>query len=1215
MSECSDWQSRISGLRIVCEHLSIRLTMETLKDLLEEAKRRTILVAILVLIVAYVMSLTSSSVWINLPVSILVLAALRRLSFEVEFRWRPRINQSRPQYALHQHRRQLTNYDPLLSGLPTHVAATRWRRQIDSLVVEKAVDELTRCVIDEFITSLWYSSITPDQEAPEELRILLNGVIAEVAHRAKRVDLVTLLSRDVVELVGTHFELYRQMKSKIGPDIIASLSIEERDEKLKFAMMTSRKLHPALVSDEAEYKVLKKLTGGIVALVLKRQDSHCRLLRTLARELLACAVLRPVLNFATPGYINELIESLVIASTEKERQGSEKASGPTQQRVSDPTSQKRTSVSGHETIGLSRLPRSPKQVVSEINPLKKKKKHVKAIGDVEGSTQSQPPYAIKPVKEAKGTEQFIPDTMKEVGPPPPGSGPQALDAVTQRRVQALAPEHLDNLWTKGRDYKKREIETITTPAMPVPAGIKDPATNSLAPIPVEVDISSEVLSGQEMCMNEELNSKDTVASPIRMEVDDYHLDASALPIKDKNVIESNGALLFGDSKEGDKLLPGIGFSTLGTPHPNFQSMGNPNNVTDGSSPRGPEFERLGTNEDLDSSSRISQPKAETSGQSPRSRHHYRPGLSSQRLRKAVKILSHRKTKSSGGILDGWNGLEGGSSQGLTPLVNAEDTSPARSSASESYGRWRSSRKSPMPDPSRPPVHADVDAIVMQTPLSMLHCRVLVAHFEKIGSRTFAVYIIQVKDTENRTWQIQRRFRNFEQLHRRLKDMPYYNLTLPPKRFLSSSLDSTFVRERCTLLDKYLKDLLAIPSVAELHEVWDFLSLNSQHYTHDNSVSMIKTLAVNVDDAVDDMVRQIRGVSDDISGVIKTATTGIRQRLPTSCADMSDAVAFEDTRELTYGNFASRLHAPLTTPDLTDGELSEKPTGASVSGDEYGGAFGANVPGLGSLGWQSDSDVHLDSSDTEALKTGPLPFFSGLDNRFLGSRLEGTFSDGHSPVESYASETVADDLVIPQEWYPPKVSVPLLNLVDLIFQLQGRGWIRRQVLWIAKQILQLGMGDAIDDWLLGRIQWLRREEVVASGIQWVREILWPDGIFVTKHPRNLPAASAAILESTGHEVVEAGYEWQQRPPTNCFEYRLEAARRASIVRETILEKAPTPLVSLIGKKQYTRCAKDIYYFSQSTVCVKQLTYGLLEMLLVQTFPELHDLILNVRSSVT
>lgn len=57
------------------------------------------------------------------------------------------------------------------------------------------MDELTRSVIGEFVTGLWYSSITPDQEAPEELRVLLNGVIAEVAYRAKRVNLMTLLSK------------------------------------------------------------------------------------------------------------------------------------------------------------------------------------------------------------------------------------------------------------------------------------------------------------------------------------------------------------------------------------------------------------------------------------------------------------------------------------------------------------------------------------------------------------------------------------------------------------------------------------------------------------------------------------------------------------------------------------------------------------------------------------------------------------------------------------------------------------------------------------------------------------------------------------------------------------------------------------------------------------------------------------------------------------
>ena len=33
-----------------------------------------------------------------------------------------------------------------------------------------------------------------------------------------------------------------------------------------------------------------------------------------------------------------------------------------------------------------------------------------------------------------------------------------------------------------------------------------------------------------------------------------------------------------------------------------------------------------------------------------------------------------------------------------------------------------------------------------------------------------------------------------------------------------------------------------------------------------------------------------------------------------------------------------------------------------------------------------------------------------------------------------------------------------------------------------------------------------------------------------------------------------------------------------------------------------------------MCMKQLAYSLLEMLLLATFPELHDLILDVRSSV-
>lgn len=47
--------------------------------------------------------------------------------------------------------------------------------------------------------------------------------------------------------------------------------------------------------------------------------------------------------------------------------------------------------------------------------------------------------------------------------------------------------------------------------------------------------------------------------------------------------------------------------------------------------------------------------------------------------------------------------------------------------------------------------------------------------------------------------------------------------------------------------------------------------------------------------------------------------------------------------------------------------------------------------------------------------------------------------------------------------------------------------RRQVFWISKQILQLVMEDAIDDWLLRQIHCLRSEDNIAQGIRWIQDV--------------------------------------------------------------------------------------------------------------------------------
>lgn len=58
-----------------------------------------------------------------------------------------------------------------------------------------------------------------------------------------------------MDLVGSYFEFFWEMKVKIGFDIIGLILIEERDEKLKYVMMILGVLYLVFILFEVEYKV------------------------------------------------------------------------------------------------------------------------------------------------------------------------------------------------------------------------------------------------------------------------------------------------------------------------------------------------------------------------------------------------------------------------------------------------------------------------------------------------------------------------------------------------------------------------------------------------------------------------------------------------------------------------------------------------------------------------------------------------------------------------------------------------------------------------------------------------------------------------------------------------------------------------------------------------------------------------------------------------
>lgn len=130
--------------------------------------------------------------WMNLPISILLVSALRILSNEVEFSWKA-CRLTRPQsYLSHLEKKQLSANDSRLSS--AHLPQ-RWKRKIGSPTVEAAIKDLIDKILKDFVVDLWYSEITPDKEAPELMRAVIMDAIGEISGRIKEINLVDLLTR------------------------------------------------------------------------------------------------------------------------------------------------------------------------------------------------------------------------------------------------------------------------------------------------------------------------------------------------------------------------------------------------------------------------------------------------------------------------------------------------------------------------------------------------------------------------------------------------------------------------------------------------------------------------------------------------------------------------------------------------------------------------------------------------------------------------------------------------------------------------------------------------------------------------------------------------------------------------------------------------------------------------------------------------------------
>ncbi|XAR67716.1 hypothetical protein NMG60_11002592 [Bertholletia excelsa] len=1108
------------------------------QDLAEEAKKRIVFLIICVVGLSYLMSLTSSSVWINLPAAACLIIIIRYFSLDFEMRRKAVTYKGKTTSA------NFSSPEKPFENPKSVVEKSDWRRKVNSPAVENALDQFTRHLVSEWVTDLWYCRITPDREGPEELVQIMNGVLGEISYRLRNVNLIDLLTRDIIDIFCSNLELFRACHAKVEKQQLQSLTCERRDMGLKAVLAAKNKLHPALFSAEAEHKVLQLLMEGLISLTVRPADLQCSAFRFIVRELLACAVMRPVLNLANPRFVNERIESLVIfLNKDNKRATTAQAASPLKMNGSPRISPHHFSLFPDPTVkGVELVPIKKDQSKTEEKSTAENVNATLLSKDplLSMDTRSTLSWSALPTDFNAGDARVIQQQRSA------GEWGDMLDIISRRKTEALAPEHLENMWAKGRNYKRKEGGNQV---------IEPKAKGSLA--------SSKRVDDSTALSREKEKDGPTMASPkcssILSTCNNHPVAEKLLDHEVRNLASQASATTYSENDEDNQVETGSSsYTSEDEETSNITGLDSPGTrVWVGKNNRNICVSHI--HHPLESSKRHKAKKFDKAN--VRSRVH-KTNLESKRSR-----LSNHKVHT-------WEELERTSflSGDGQDILNSAEAHMKSDESSDDYeaemlGRIQSgaTASSSVPSTSIPGSQALPGTTHKNSPLAdcflKLRCEVLGANIVRSGSITFAVYAISVTDINGNSWSIKRRFRHFEELHRRLKEFPEYNLHLPPKHFLSTGLDVPVILERCKLLDQYLKRLLQLPTISGSIEVWDFLSVDSQTYTFSDSISIIETLSVNLADAPHERSNKVQNaLGSDVNS------------FPSWMEQQND-----ESKEATSPekhNFVgdrSRLNPK--------GEVYSPPKRLEKE-------LGKRFENLGGFG---------DTVDQKNI----FP-----NRKFTRGNEE------HTPASSQPVDNAATDPTLPAEWIPPSLSIPVLDLVDVIFQLHDGGWIRRKVFWLAKQVLHLGMGDAFDDWLIDKIQLLRKGSVVASGIRRIEQILWPDGIFITKHPkRRRPNPPGGTPKISTHCQPPTPFSSPKKEEMNKLDenQQREAERRAKFVYELMIDNAPAAIVGVVGRKEYEKCAKDLYYFLQSSVCLKQLAYDLLELLLLSAFPEMDSVL--------
>ncbi|OLN85087.1 Sorting nexin-12 [Colletotrichum chlorophyti] len=214
---------------------------------------------------------------------------------------------------------------------PAFIAPKAWAREVaslqtrqsyskvpvdpDSRRISKAIDDVLELILRDFVNS-WYSNISSNPVFSNEVDRAVREALITIRERLLELDLVDIVTTRVVPMLTAHFrDFYDAERAVRGRKLNRSVTESEELDLAIASKYKDGKLHPAASLSFPDTKLvqqeyLRNMVSKILPKVLPSSVLASRAVSTIIREIVACAVLFPVMQIlAEPDTWNQIMEN------------------------------------------------------------------------------------------------------------------------------------------------------------------------------------------------------------------------------------------------------------------------------------------------------------------------------------------------------------------------------------------------------------------------------------------------------------------------------------------------------------------------------------------------------------------------------------------------------------------------------------------------------------------------------------------------------------------------------------------------------------------------------------------------------------------------------------------------------------------------------------------------------------------------------------------